>query len=44
VFYHHILDRNVEVQVAARGQRLGRMGNLEIITLINEAEAERLPG
>ena len=44
VFYHHILDRNVEVQVAARGQRLGRKGNLEIITLINEAEAERLPG
>ena len=44
VFYHHILDRNIEAQVAARGQRLGREGNLEIITLINEAEAEGLPG
>ena len=43
VFYHRVLDRNVEAQVAARGQRLGREGNLEIITLINEAEAEGLP-
>ena len=43
VFYHRILDRNVEAQVAARGQRLGREGNLEIVTLINEAEAEGLP-
>ena len=41
VFYHRMLDRNVEAQVAARGQRLGREGNLEIITLINEAEAEK---
>lgn len=43
VFYHRILDRNVEAQVAARGQRLGREHNLEIVTLINEAEAEGLP-
>ena len=43
VFYHRILDRNVEAQVAARGQRLGREGNLEVVTFINEAEAEGLP-
>ena len=43
IFYHRILDRNVEAQVAARGQRLGREGNLEIVTFINEAEAEGLP-
>jgi hypothetical protein len=43
VFYHHILDRNVEAQVAARGQRLGRENNLEILTLINEAEAADMP-
>ena len=39
VFYHRVLDRNVEAQVAARGQRLGREGNLEVVTLVNEAEA-----
>ncbi len=43
VFYHRILDRNVEAQVAARGQRLGREHNLEILTIINEAEAEGMP-
>lgn len=42
VFYHRVLDRNVEAQVAARGQRLGREHNLEILTLVNEAEAEGL--
>ena len=40
VFYHRVIDRNVEAQVAARGQRLGREGNLEIITILNEVEAE----
>jgi hypothetical protein len=39
VFYHLILDKNVEAQVAARGQRLGREHNLEVVTLVNEAEA-----
>ena len=43
VFYHRVLDRNVEAQVAARGQRLGRTHNLEVVTLVNEAEAEGLP-
>jgi hypothetical protein len=42
VFYHRVLDRNVEAQVAARGQRLGRQANLEIITLVNEVEAADL--
>jgi hypothetical protein len=40
IFYHRVLDRNVEAQVAARGQRLGREHNLEIVALINEAECE----
>lgn len=39
VFFHCVLDANVEAQVAARGQRLGREYNLEIVSLINEAEA-----
>ena len=43
VFYHRILDRNVEAQVAARGQRLGREHNLEVLTIVNEAEADGLP-
>lgn len=43
VFYHRIIDRNVEAQMAARGQRLGREANLEIVTFINEFEAEGLP-
>ena len=42
VFYHRVIDRNIEAQVAARGQRLGREGNLEIVTLLNEAEAGEL--
>jgi hypothetical protein len=42
VFYHRVLDRNVEAQVAARGQRLGREHNLEIVSILNEAEAEGL--
>jgi superfamily II DNA/RNA helicase len=42
VFYHRMLDQNVEAQVAARGQRLGRTHNLEIVTLVNEAEAHGL--
>jgi hypothetical protein len=40
VFYHRVLDRNVEEQLAARGQRLGREHNLEIVLLANEAEAD----
>lgn len=39
VFYHKILDQNVQSQVAARGQRTGREFSLEIITLLNETEA-----
>jgi len=39
VFYHQVLDKNVESQVGARGQRLGRTHNLQIITLLNESEA-----
>jgi hypothetical protein len=39
VFYHRVLDRNVEAQAAARGQRLQREHNLEVVALLNEAEA-----
>ena len=38
IFYHKIIDKNIEAQVAARGQRLGRTYNLEIISLLNSAE------
>ena len=34
------LEVNVVAQVAARGQRLGREYNLEIVTFLNEAEAD----
>ena len=39
VFYHRVIDPNVESQVAARGQRCGRASNLTILTLMNELEA-----
>jgi hypothetical protein len=39
VFYHKVLDHNVETQVAARGQRLGRDHNFEVVTILNEEEA-----
>lgn len=42
VFYHLVLDRNVEAQVAARGQRLGRLHNLEIVGLVNQQESVHL--
>jgi hypothetical protein len=42
VFYHRVVDKNVEAQVAARGQRLGREHNLEVVTLLNEVEAAGL--
>lgn len=40
-FYHRVTDRHVEAQVAARGQRLGREHNLEIVLIGNEAEVGR---
>lgn len=43
VLYHRLLDRNVEAQVVARGQRLGRQHNLEVVSLLNEGEVE-VPG
>lgn len=42
VFYHRVLDTNVEAQVAARGQRLGRTHSLEIVTFVNEGEDDGL--
>lgn len=39
VFYHNVIDKNVEAQVAARGQRLGREHNLEIVSIVNQSEA-----
>jgi hypothetical protein len=42
VFYHVCLDQNIASQVAGRGQRTGRDSSLEIITLVNETEAENL--
>jgi hypothetical protein len=38
IFYHRVVDKNVEAQVAARGQRLGREHNLEIVSFLNDAE------
>jgi hypothetical protein len=38
VFYHAVTDPDVVLQVAARGQRLGRKHNLEVVFLANEAE------
>jgi hypothetical protein len=38
IFYHKIIDRNIESQIAARGQRIGRISNLEIISLLYENE------
>lgn len=42
VLYHVVLDKNLESQVVARGQRLGRTHNLRVTTLVNEAEASEL--
>jgi len=39
IFYHHVVDPNVELQVAGRGQRQGREYNLEIVKLLNESES-----
>lgn len=38
VFYHRVIDRAVAAQVAARGQRLGREYNLEVIELVWQGE------
>lgn len=38
IFYHKIIDRNTESQLAARGQRLGREFNLEIISILYQNE------
>lgn len=38
ILYHNILDKNVEAQVVARGQRIGREYNLEVVSFINQAE------
>jgi hypothetical protein len=38
IFYHKIIDHNIESQIAARGQRLGRIANLEIIYLLYQYE------
>lgn len=38
VLFHRVRDTAVEQQVAARGQRLGRTANLEIVSIVNEVE------
>ena len=38
IFYHQVIDHNIELQVAGRGQRQGRLQNLEIVKLLNESE------
>jgi hypothetical protein len=43
VFYHNVIDKNVEAQVAARGQRIGRLYNLEIATISNPDELSTYP-
>jgi hypothetical protein len=40
VFYHHVIDTNIAMQVAARGQRLGRTHNLEVVMILNESEVK----
>jgi hypothetical protein len=40
IFYHRVISAAVEAQVAGRGQRLGRTHNMEIMTLLNEAEVD----
>jgi hypothetical protein len=42
ILYHRVLDRNVEAQAVARGQRLGREFNLEVVALLNEIEATEI--
>jgi len=42
IFYHRVVDKNIEYQVAGRGQRVGREYNHQVTSLINEAEAEDL--
>jgi len=39
IFYHRVVDPNIEAQVAGRGQRIGREFNLQVISLLNESEA-----
>jgi len=38
IMYHYIIDDDIRAQTVARGQRVGREYNLEIITILNEAE------
>jgi hypothetical protein len=38
IFYHKILDENVEAQVAARGQRVGREDNMDLYFLAYKNE------
>jgi hypothetical protein len=38
VFYHRVADPHVEAQVTARGQRLGRTHDLEVVVIANEGE------
>ena len=40
IFYHRVISADVEAQVAGRGQRLGRTHNMEIMTILNEAEVD----
>jgi hypothetical protein len=38
VFFHRILDKNIEAQVAGRAQRIGRQSNLNIHYLLYNNE------
>jgi len=41
VFFHKLTDPNIEGQVAGRGQRIGRICNLHIHSLLYKNEAEK---
>jgi hypothetical protein len=41
IFYHVVFNKNVCVQVASRGARVGREFNLEVVTIMSASEFEK---
>jgi SNF2 family DNA or RNA helicase len=42
IYFHKVLDENVETQIAGRGQRLGRSSTLKIAYLLHKNEIEHI--
>lgn len=42
IYFHKVLDNNVETQIAGRGQRIGRKSTLKIGYLLHQNELEHL--